>query len=123
MLLCGLDLESIVNQFAYRLKKMAQPQPPYVQVEPAELLFDVEGGRLDECKMRITNISPQRVGYKIFTHHVDTYLVQPKSGFVAKGETVEVSIRLIQIPDQPAAVDHVTGKILIFFPLVADFCN
>lgn len=82
--------------------------PTFVRVEPPELAFDVQEGRVEECRLKLTNVSGDRVGFKLFTDQNDLYVFQPKSGFVERKDSIEVAVKLTRVPENFTAVDHVT---------------
>lgn len=83
-------------------------QPSLIKVDPGELVFDLQSGST-ETKMKLMNVSGHRVGFKLFTDHSDTYVFQPKSGFVDGSGNTEIGVKLLRVPKEPmAVVDHVT---------------
>ncbi|CAN0152699.1 unnamed protein product, partial [Discosporangium mesarthrocarpum] len=69
---------------------------PLVQVSPDYLIFQLGFGTQPGCVLKLSNLSSEKVAYKVKTTEPKRYLVRPNQGVIGPGGTGHIDVYLVE---------------------------
>ncbi|KAH7723674.1 Protein F54H5.3 [Aphelenchoides avenae] len=75
----------------------ARPSPKFIRVEPLPIALEPSGPNGAKGHVQITNVSAQRIAWRIRSNAPTRYVVNPACGFLTSMETIRVNIELLDV--------------------------